>query len=99
MGTMSFEYDAASGRVAALEGGMASTVARSRSAVASAEIVKRVVDVIFAVLGLVVLSPLFLSLALAIKLTDPGPVFYRHRRLGLGGTPTHIHKVPAMYDE
>ncbi len=42
--------------------------------------VKRIVDVVCSALALVVLSPLFLVIALAIKLYDKGPVFYKQRR-------------------
>jgi lipopolysaccharide/colanic/teichoic acid biosynthesis glycosyltransferase len=99
MAATQFEYDASSGRVAAIERGPTRSDGRCRSAATSAEILKRVFDVIFAALGLVVLSPLFLAIALAIKLTDPGPVFYRHRRLGLVGKPTFIHKFRTMKAE
>ena len=44
--------------------------------------VKRVSDLLFASLALVVLSPVLAAVALAVKLDSPGPVFYRQRRLG-----------------
>jgi lipopolysaccharide/colanic/teichoic acid biosynthesis glycosyltransferase len=43
------------------------------------------VDVTLSALALVPLSPVFLDLALLIKLTSKGPVFYRQTRCGLGG--------------
>ncbi len=46
---------------------------------------KRTVDVILSILSLVVLSPLFLFLALLVKLTSKGPVLFRQIRCGLGG--------------
>ena len=46
---------------------------------------KRLFDVVFAALGLLLLSPSFLLIALAIKLTDAGPVLYRHRPGSTGG--------------
>jgi Undecaprenyl-phosphate glucose phosphotransferase len=48
-------------------------------------VVKRVMDVVLALVGLVVLSPLFALIAVLIKLTSPGPIFYRQERCGLGG--------------
>src|SRR5579883_2142027 len=46
-------------------------------------IVKRVVDVVGATVGLALSAPLFPIIATAIKLTSPGPVFYRQRRAGM----------------
>jgi len=47
-------------------------------------IIKRALDIIIAGLGLLILAPFFLILALAIKLDSPGPIFYRPERLGRG---------------
>jgi lipopolysaccharide/colanic/teichoic acid biosynthesis glycosyltransferase len=60
--------------------------------------VKRIVDVIGAVLGLVALTPLFLAVAALIKLDSLGPVLYRQRRTGLGGRPFRILKFRTMQD-
>jgi exopolysaccharide biosynthesis polyprenyl glycosylphosphotransferase len=60
--------------------------------------VKRIVDVVGAVLGLVALTPLFLAVAALIKLDSPGPVLYRQRRTGLGGRPFRILKFRTMQD-
>jgi exopolysaccharide production protein ExoY len=46
---------------------------------------KRALDVAIASFALMVLSPLFLFVAILLRLTDPGPVFYGHKRVGLGG--------------
>lgn len=59
-------------------------------------IFKRVFDVALALMALFVLAPLFLIIALVIKLTDPGPVFYRHRRLTVGGGALEILKFRTM---
>ena len=47
-------------------------------------------------MGLIVLSPLLLSLCLVIKLNDPGPIFYRARRIGKGGQPFELYKFRTM---
>ena len=47
-------------------------------------VIKRALDISMALSGLVSLSPLFILTALLIKLTDRGPIFYRHIRLGHG---------------
>jgi exopolysaccharide production protein ExoY len=58
--------------------------------------VKRLFDVVFAALGLLVLLPAFLLIALAIKLSDGGPVFYRHRRIGFNRRPFACLKFRTM---
>ncbi len=60
---------------------------------------KRGLDVSLAVLALLVLSPLLLAIALAIKLDSRGPVFYRVRRVGFRGTPLHMLKFRKMHHD
>ncbi|WP_298435345.1 sugar transferase [Geobacter sp.] len=57
---------------------------------------KRILDVVGAAAGLIVLSPLFLVIALAIKLASPGPVFFSQVRSGLRGRPFRILKFRTM---
>ncbi len=57
---------------------------------------KRIFDVIFASLGLVLLSPLLLLTALAIKLDSAGPVIFRQRRKGFNGREFSIYKFRTM---
>ncbi|MFI5360987.1 MAG: sugar transferase [Elusimicrobiota bacterium] len=57
---------------------------------------KRAFDVAAAGAGLVVLSPVLLAIAAAIKLSDPGPVFFRQTRAGLGSKPFQILKFRTM---
>lgn len=59
---------------------------------------KRMFDLAIAGLGLLLLCPLLLLIALAIKLDSPGPVFYRQERIGRGGRPFRIHKFRTMRD-
>ncbi len=56
----------------------------------------RIFDVIAAAVGLALLSPLFCLIALWIKLTSPGPVFYRARRVGKHGAPFSLYKFRSM---
>jgi lipopolysaccharide/colanic/teichoic acid biosynthesis glycosyltransferase len=58
--------------------------------------VKRFVDVVLSAVGLLLLSPLFLLLALVIKLDSRGPVFYRGVRVGRHGRPFEIYKFRSM---
>jgi lipopolysaccharide/colanic/teichoic acid biosynthesis glycosyltransferase len=58
---------------------------------------KRLFDVAASLVALIVLSPLFALIALAVKLTSAGPVFYRGERVGRGGKPFRILKFRTMY--
>ena len=62
----------------------------------SALIVKRAVDVVVSAVGLVVLSPLLLLTAIAIKCTSPGPIFFTQRRVGLNGRQFVLLKFRSM---
>lgn len=57
---------------------------------------KRVFDIVFSVFLLVVLSPLFLIITIAIKRADPGKVTYAHRRVGRDGVPFDCLKFRTM---
>ncbi|MEJ5998978.1 sugar transferase [Paucibacter soli] len=57
---------------------------------------KRLFDILCAALGLALLAPLLLLLALWVKLDTPGPVFYRQERVGRHGRPFLIHKFRSM---
>ncbi|MBP7668225.1 MAG: sugar transferase, partial [Burkholderiaceae bacterium] len=57
---------------------------------------KRLFDLVGASLALLLLSPLLLLVALAIRLDSPGPVFFRQERVGRGGVPFRIHKFRTM---
>lgn len=58
--------------------------------------VKRAFDAAVSLLLLVILSPLFLVLAIAIKLSSPGPIFFRQERIGLNKTPFVMYKFRSM---
>jgi lipopolysaccharide/colanic/teichoic acid biosynthesis glycosyltransferase len=57
---------------------------------------KRLFDLVVAVLALVILSPLFVAIAVAVVLDSRGPIFYRARRIGQGGQPFHMFKFRTM---
>ncbi len=59
-------------------------------------LVKRMMDVVLSGLGLVLLSPLLLGTALAIRLTSPGPALFRQERLGLHGRRFVLYKFRTM---
>jgi exopolysaccharide biosynthesis polyprenyl glycosylphosphotransferase len=60
---------------------------------------KRIVDVVISTLAMVLLAPLFLLVALAIKLDSPGPVLYRQQRVGEHGRRFTMLKFRSMIDE
>lgn len=60
---------------------------------------KRLVDILAAGLGLVLLAPLLALIALAIKLDSPGPVLFRQQRIGRGFRPFAIYKFRSMKTE
>lgn len=57
---------------------------------------KRVFDVILSLIGLIVLSPLFLAVGIAVKITSPGPVIFKHKRIGYKGEEIEIYKFRSM---
>jgi lipopolysaccharide/colanic/teichoic acid biosynthesis glycosyltransferase len=59
-------------------------------------VMKRLFDIVVSAIMLVVLSPVFLILAVAIKIDSPGPVFYRQERVTAYGKRFRIHKFRTM---
>ena len=57
---------------------------------------KRLLDIVLSGCGIVVLSPVYLLVALAIVLDDPGPVFFRQKRVGIHKTHFQILKFRTM---
>lgn len=71
----------------------------TEQAMTDAEIcIKRAFDVVMSATGLLVLSPLFALIALQIKWSSKGPVFYSQERIGLYGLPFRIYKFRTMID-
>jgi lipopolysaccharide/colanic/teichoic acid biosynthesis glycosyltransferase len=57
---------------------------------------KRSLDVVFSVLALLALAPLFGLIAIAIRFDSPGPVIFSHKRAGRGGRPFDFYKFRSM---
>lgn len=59
--------------------------------------VKRIADIAISLVAMVLLSPVYLITALAVKFTSPGPIFYAQERIGYHGRPFRMHKFRSMY--
>lgn len=60
------------------------------------KVFKRLIDILLSGIGIVVLSPVYLIVTLAIKIDDPGPVFFRQKRVGIHKTHFNILKFRTM---
>lgn len=58
--------------------------------------IKRLIDIVIALMTLVILSPVLLIAAVAVKVESPGPVIFKQKRLGLGGKEFFIYKFRSM---
>ena len=58
--------------------------------------IKRVVDIVLSLAALIILSPIILMVAIAIKISDGGPVFYKQKRVTIGGKVFEILKFRSM---
>lgn len=63
------------------------------------ENIKRLIDVVASIIALVILSPVFIGLAIAIRSTSKGPVIYRQERIGKFGRPFTIYKFRSMAED
>jgi exopolysaccharide biosynthesis polyprenyl glycosylphosphotransferase len=61
--------------------------------------IKRLIDVVFSIFALILLSPLLLYAAIRVKLSSPGPVFYSQERTGYKGKKFMIHKFRSMIND
>jgi len=59
-------------------------------------VVKRLFDVVASSILIMILCPLFIVLAVLVKISSPGPVFFRQVRIGWGGEPFYIIKLRTM---
>lgn len=60
------------------------------------EVIKRVIDVVCSFVGVLVLSPLFVVIAIIIKFTSKGPVFFSQKRVGRDGKEFKMYKFRSM---
>ena len=58
--------------------------------------IKRCFDIIVSFLGMIILSPVFLMVSLAVYIDDPGPILFRQKRIGINNTVFSMHKFRSM---
>ena len=71
-------------------------IAAWRATVRGSYALKRLIDIIGSGLGMVLLSPVFLAIAIAVKRSSPGPVFFSQIRVGRYGRHFKFHKFRSM---
>ncbi len=62
-------------------------------------IIKRFLDILISVIGLIVLFPVFLILGIIIRIDSPGPIVFAHKRIGKNGKDIKIFKFRTMYKD
>ncbi|MDR1725090.1 MAG: sugar transferase [Bacteroidales bacterium] len=58
---------------------------------------KRLADIVFSLLAMIILLPVYLITAIIVWSTSKGPVFYKQERIGYKGKPFYMHKFRSMY--
>ena len=61
------------------------------------EVVKRLIDIFASLFALTLLLPVYIFTTIMVKLSSPGPVFFRQERIGIGGKPFYIIKFRSMF--
>ncbi|MGQ9847968.1 MAG: sugar transferase [Bacteroidales bacterium] len=58
---------------------------------------KRLIDIVFSIIAIILLIPVYLFLAIGVKMSSKGPIIYTHERIGRYGKPFNIYKFRSMY--
>ena len=61
------------------------------------KLVKRLIDTLASLLMLLILSPIYLYIALRVRFSSSGPIFFKQERIGLNGNPFYIYKFRSMF--
>ena len=59
-------------------------------------VIKRLFDIVMSLIGLILLLPVFLIIAILIKIDSKGPVFFKHKRIGKNGKTIGVYKFRSM---
>jgi putative colanic acid biosynthesis UDP-glucose lipid carrier transferase len=90
-----FVTDLINGRIASVEGMPVVTV-RESPFFGVNRVIKRAEDIVLSSIALLVFAPVFLAVAVAVRLDSPGPAFFRQRRYGLDGREIAVYKFRTM---
>ncbi|MDO5760247.1 MAG: sugar transferase, partial [Bacteroidota bacterium] len=60
---------------------------------------KRIFDILASLLAMIILSPVYITVAITVKLTSKGPIFYKQERIGKNGKPFNMYKFRSMYTD
>jgi Undecaprenyl-phosphate galactose phosphotransferase WbaP len=77
-------------------GGLASLRVDERLLLPAAQFVKRSMDIVISLMGIIALLPLIAVIMIAVKRSSPGPIFYGQQRLGIGGKKFRAWKFRSM---
>jgi exopolysaccharide biosynthesis polyprenyl glycosylphosphotransferase len=59
---------------------------------------KRLIDIVASILGIIILSPVYIVVGAIVKFTSKGPIIYKQQRVGIHGKPFYMFKFRSMYD-
>ncbi len=60
---------------------------------------KRIIDILVSLIGMIILIPVYIFVAIGVKLSSRGPIIYRQERVGIHGKPFLMYKFRSMYDD
>jgi len=60
---------------------------------------KRIIDIVVSAFGMILLSPVYIFVAIGVKLSSKGPVIYKQERVGIHGKPFLMYKFRSMYSD
>ncbi len=85
-------------KLAEIDGMLVTSITPAKSVASSGyEVVKRLLDLVGALVLIAVCLPVGLAAALCVKLSSPGPIFFRQRRVGMHGKMFEMYKFRSMY--
>lgn len=61
------------------------------------KVIKRTMDIVFSIIAMLLLLPIYIITGTIVYFTSKGPIFYRQERIGYRGKPFHMHKFRSMY--
>ena len=71
----------------------------NRSMTVTQENIKRIIDVVLSLIAAIILLPVYFGVAIAVKMSSKGPIFYKQERVGINGKPFKIIKFRSMFTD